>query len=126
MSLDVKGKNVKLWIQKRPYRDGGTWNDYSIGVSKRNQDGTYTNGYIKVRFGKDLIVPADIPNGTNMDFEGYIALDAYKGKDGNMVKKDMIIITKVAFTDLKNDMTASSDYDDIGDSFSEAEDDIPF
>ena len=30
---------------------------YSMGLSKKKQDGTYENGYINVKFKKDVVVP---------------------------------------------------------------------
>lgn len=131
MSLDVTGKNVRLWKNERSSKNGRTWNDYSIGVSKKKQSGGYVNGYIKVKFGRDVVVPDEIPNGAKMDFEGYISLDVYEDRNGQEVKKDMIMITRASFHDLYGDddsrgnYTSTSDYGDI-DSFEQAEDDIPF
>lgn len=128
MSVDVTGKNVKLWINERPSRNGGTWPDYSIGISKRKQNGGYVNGYIKVRFGRDVVVPRELPNGASMDFSGYITLDVYTSKDGQEVKKDMIMITSAKFHDVYGDdsgYSSTADYGDV-DSFEQADDDIPF
>lgn len=134
MSINVTGKSVKLWKKERPTRDGGTWNDYSVSVSKKDKDtGEYVNAYIKVRFGRDVVVPNEIPNGASMNFEGYLTPDIYNDKNGNLVKRDMIMITEVSFHDLYgsdhagvNYSSATDAYDDIADSFSQAEDDIPF
>lgn len=120
MSIDVSGKNVRLWRSDRETRDGRTWSDYSVGISKKNQDGGYARGYIKVRFGRDIELPERVENGTNIDFEGYITLDTYRDRSGNEVKKDMIMITAVKFNDLPQEAP------DYGDSFSQAEEDIPF
>ena len=121
--INVKGESVKLWVNPREGRNGNTWNDYSVGISSKRQDGGYDNASIKVKFSSKLNVPKDIPNGTMIDFAGFVKPDIYKDRNGNEVKRDMYMITQVKFHDLYENNGPT--YDDI-DSFSEAEDDIPF
>ena len=55
--------NIECEKEKMIFRnekDGKTY--YSIGLSKKNQDGTYTSGYITCRFPKD----ANIENKTKI------------------------------------------------------------
>ena len=118
MSIDVTGKNVKLWKNERQGNNGNHWFEYSIGVSKKNKYGKYTNGYVRVKFGRDVVDPSEVPNGSNMNFSGYLTLDVYTNKQGEEVKRDMIMITEASFPDLA--------LDDIPDSFAQADDDIPF
>lgn len=113
--MDVKGKS-KVWANEHQKRDGGVWYDYNISISKKKQDGTYTNAYMRAFFTKDANAPEPIPNGSWMEFEGYLSVDEYESK-GMLVKKPMIMVTKAVFPDLKAD---------VPDSFSQAEDDIPF
>lgn len=119
--MDVTGNNVKLWKNEHAKQDGSKWFDYSVGVSKKKQDGSYVNTYMKVKFGRDIFVPDELPNGTQVDFEGYLTVDHYTGREGE-VKKPMIMITSAKFHDLPD--TKRDGYD--ADGFSEAMDDIPF
>ena len=125
MSIDVSGKNVKLWKNERQSRNGGTWFDYSIGIFKKAQDGKYVNAYVKCKFSSKLSVPNELPNGASMDFEGFLTPDVYKDRNGQEVKRDMIMITQVKFHDVYGDDGGYDTYDGV-DSFSQAEDDIPF
>lgn len=47
-------------VTDKPYmvfrKDGQYGAMYSIGISKKNQDGSYTNGYLPVRFRKGVIL----------------------------------------------------------------------
>ena len=55
--------NIECEKEKMIFRnekDGKAY--YSIGLSKKNQDGTYTSGYMPCRFPKD----ANIPNKTEL------------------------------------------------------------
>ena len=115
MSIDVTGKSVKLWVNNVQTKDGRSFNSYNVGISKKNSDGSYTNMYLKTKFGKDAYVPKDIPNGAQMDFEGFLTVDAYTDRSGNEVKNPALFVTKVIFHDM---------YDTQG--FAEAEMDIPF
>ena len=115
MSVDVSGKNVKLWISHNKTRDGREFSTYSIGISKKNQDASYTNMYLRVKFGRDVCIPRELPNGAQMDFEGFMTVDAYTDRSGNEVKSPALFITSAIFHDI---------YDTEG--FSEAEEDIPF
>ena len=124
MSINVSGKNEKLWKNERQSRNGGTWFDYSIGTSRKNPDGNYVNSYMKIKFSSKLTVPKDLPNGAQMDFEGFLTPDVYRDRNGQEVKRTMIMITKVNFHDVYGN-DSYDEYADI-DSFSQAEDDIPF
>lgn len=114
MSIDVSAKNVKLWKNEHEGRKG-TWYSYSISASKRMQDGSYKNKGMKV-FTKNGI-PAEVPNGAMCDIEGFITLDVWDGRDGE-VSNIAIYATEIKFHDHE-----SQDY---GDNFAQAEEDIPF
>lgn len=114
MGIDVKGKNCKLWIKEREGRNGA-WKTYSVSVSRKDQSGQYINSYQDVSFTKNVDV-SDIPNGTVFDFEGWLTPKTFKDRDGNEVRRTIIMINKASF-ELS---------DGYGDSFAEAEGDIPF
>lgn len=95
--MNVSGENAKLWINERTRADGSTWNDYSIGVSKKKEDGTYTSKYMKVRFAKSVNVPQGLPNGVSVDYNGFLTVDEYTDRDGNEVKNLMAMITEASF-----------------------------
>ena len=114
MSINVEAKNVKLWKNEHEGRKG-TWYTYSISVSKKMKDGSYKNKSMKVYPNGGL--PKDLPNGATCDIEGFLTLDIWEGRDGE-VANPMIFANTIKFRDYE-----SQEY---GDSFAEAEEDIPF
>ena len=114
--MDISGQNAKLWITEHKKRDGGTWNDYSIGINKKKQDGSYTNMYLRVKFGRDVDVPENLPNGTKINYEGFMSIDEYEDRDGAPIKKFMGVLTKVDFID----------FAEPADGYSYVEEPIPF
>ena len=50
--MNINNENAVM-IFKREY-EGNTF--YSIGLRKKNQDGTYTNGYMPCQFKKDVAI----------------------------------------------------------------------
>ena len=120
MSIDVTGKNCKLWIKEHEGRDNRKWNSYSIGVSKKDMSGTYINAYQDVTFTRNVDV-SNIPNGTLFDFEGWMSAKTRKDKDGNSRNYPVITINKANF---RYDPKASAE--SYQDSFESLEEDIPF
>ena len=125
MSINISGKNEKLWKNERQSRNGGTWFDYSISVSKKGQDGNYVNAYMKVKFSSKLTIPNELPNGAQMDFEGFLTPDVYTDRNGQEVKRTMIMVTNVKFHDIYGDDNTDDVYNDVDD-MAQAADDIPF
>lgn len=116
--MDVSGNKAKVWVNEHQKRDGGKWYDYNVGIGKKKQDGTYVNMYIRVKFAKELGLPDDIPNGTMMEnYEGYMTIDDYTTRDGEVVKRPLVIITKADFPELDAD---------IPDSYEQLDEDILF
>lgn len=109
--MDVSEKRAKIW-RKDIEGKNGTFYRYSVSVSRKTQDGKYVNAYIPVVFSKKSDAPEKIENGAVCSFEGFISVDTYKDKDGVERNTPQIVIMSVKF--------------DGEDSFSEAEDDIPF
>lgn len=122
--MDVRGEGVRVWVNERQRKDGGTWSDYSIGISKKRQDDTYATAYVKCRFTKDVRLPDVFPNGMKMDYEGFLSVDEYTDKDGKEVKRPMIVVTKADFETALPDRSKFADVET--DSFNAAEEDIPF
>lgn len=122
--MDVKGENTRVWVNERQRRDGGKWFDYSIGVSKKKEDDSYATVYMKVRFTKDVVLPEPVPNGIKMDYSGFLSVDEYTDKDGNAVKRPMVVINRAQFDTALPDRSKYAD--EKADSFTAAEDDIPF
>lgn len=122
--MDVKGENTRVWVNEREKRDGGKWFDYSVGISKKREDGEYSTFYMKARFTRDVVLPDPVPNGIKMDYEGFLSVDEYTDKDGNTVKKPMLVVTHAEFEAVTP--TRPKETEEPADSFSAAEDDIPF
>lgn len=116
--MDVSGSKAKVWVNEHQKRDGGKWYDYNVGIGKKKQDGSYVNMYIRVKFAKELELPEDIPNGTMMEnYEGYMTIDDYTSREGETVKRPLVIITKANFPELDAD---------IPDSYEQLDEDMPF
>ena len=115
--MDVSDKNAKLWVNEHKKRDGGKWYDYSLGASRKLMEGGWANISIKAKFSKDVAVPEPLANGTKISYEGFMTVDIYEDRDGNEVRKPMIMITKASFPELE---------DIPVDSFASMEEDIPF
>ena len=118
--MDISAKGIKLW-RKDIEGKNGTFYRYSVGVSSKNQDDTYTNAYIDVMFSKKSGAPEKIPNGAICDIEGFMSAKSYKDKEGKAVNVPQIVVMSATFKDLEEDRLAEAE-----DSFEEAEDDIPF
>lgn len=119
--MDVSGKDTRVWVNERQRRDGGKWNDYSIGISKKKENDEYVTVYMKVRFTKDVVLPQPMPNGIKMDYEGFMSVDSYPDKDGNEVKRPLVVVNQAQF-----DTALPARSGEDADSFKAAEDDIPF
>ena len=112
--MDVTAKRAKLW-RKDIEGKNGTFHRYTVGISRKTQDGKFVNAYMPVTFSKRADAPDEIPNGALCDFEGFMSVDSYKDRDGNARNTPQIVIMSVEFDDPT-----------IGTSFEEAESDIPF
>lgn len=118
MSINIEAKNVRLWKNEHEGRKG-TFFTYSISVSKKMKDGSYKNKGMKV-YPKDGL-PNDIPNGSTVDIEGFLTLDIFQGRDGE-VMNPMIYANKIVF----RDMDTPSQEDGYMDSYESLAEDIPF
>lgn len=113
--MDVIAKRAKLW-RKDIEGKNGIFHKYTVGITRKTQDGKYVNAYIPVVFSKRAEAPDEIPNGTLCDFEGFMSVESYTDRDGNARNTPQIVIMSIEFDDPT-----------IGvDSFEQASDDIPF
>ena len=118
MSVDVRGNNCKLWIKEREGRDGDKWYSYSIGVSKKDLNGSYINAYQDVAFTRNAGLTSDIKNGTTFDFEGWMSVKVYKDREGKEVRKPVITINKTNLDNIADE--------ELPDSFDQLDEDVPF
>lgn len=124
--MNVNGENTRLWINERQGQNGSKWNDYSVSISKKLEDGNYINTYMKVRFSKAVKIPEQLENGTEMDFGGFLTVDNYTDRDGKEVKRPMVMITEASFNNQKLASPTEKYSQEHLAGFSAAEDDIPF
>lgn len=116
--MDVKGKGVRVW-RKDIEGKNGTFYLYSVSVSNKKEDGSYTNKYMPIKFAKNANMPEKISNGAKCDFSGFLSVDERPDKDGNKVTEFVIVAMSASLTD-------GGDPTEGVDSFAEAETDIPF
>ena len=112
--MDVSAKKAKLW-RKDIQGKNGTFHKYTVGISKKTQDGKFVNAYMPVVFSRKAEAPDEIPNGALCDFEGFMSVESYTDRDGNARNTPQIVIMSVEFDDPT-----------IGTSFEEAESELPF
>lgn len=108
--MEVRADKAKIWRKDYQTKDGKEFYRYSVGVSKKNEDGTYVNAYMPVKFSKKSGAPERIENGTVCSIEGFMSVESYTDKEGNTRNNPMIIVMSAEF--------------DTG--FEEAEEDISF
>ena len=112
--MEVSAKRAKLW-RKDIQGKNGVFHKYTVGISKKTQDGKFVNAYMPVVFSRKAEAPDEIPNGAMCDFEGFMSVESYTDRDGNARNTPQIVIMSVEFDDPT-----------IGTSFEEAESEIPF
>ena len=112
--MEVSAKKAKIW-RKDIEGKNGTFHKYTVGISKKTQDGKFVNAYMPVVFSRKAEAPDEIPNGALCDFEGFMSVESYTDRDGNARNTPQIVIMSVEFDDPT-----------IGTSFEEAESDLPF
>lgn len=124
MALDIKGKNVKLWVNEHDGRNGGKFYTYAVSVSRKGADGNYVNKSVRLVAGRDVTIPDGLISGTSVDFEGFLTLNLYTDKDGVDRSDISIFATSIHFNDFEYGGTEQLAMAE--DSFANVEDDIPF
>ena len=113
--MEVSARKAKIW--RKDYEGkNGTFYRYSVSVSKKNEEGRYVNAYIPVVFSRRSNAPDVISNGALCDFSGFMSVESYTDREGNVRNNPQIVIMKVDFEDATEGV----------DSFEEAEGDFPF
>lgn len=116
--MDVTARNARIW--RRDFEGkNGTFYRYTVGISKKMEDGSYLTAYMPIKFTKNANMPEKIENGAKCDFGGFLSVDTYKDREGNEVKQITVIAMTARLTD-------GGDPSEDVDSFESAEDDIPF
>lgn len=91
---------------------------YSTTLSKKNQDGSYTNAYIGVAFKKGV----DIPNKTKINItDGFLTFDQYE-KEGKIITNLKIFVKDYENVGANSTKTVSKNQN----SFDDSNSDIPF
>ncbi len=112
--MDVSEKKAKIWRNDYEGKNG-TFHRYKVGVSKKNDDGSFVNAYIPIRFTKRSGAPEKIENGALCSFSGFMSVESYKDKDGKEHNAPIIIAMEVMF-----------EGDQDADNFTQADVEIPF
>lgn len=131
MGINVKGENSKLWIAEHKRQDGGHWNTYSVSVSKKNKDNSYTATYVKVKFTKELeaSLPPMLKNGELFNFAGFMTCEAYTDKMGVDIKVPVIMIQEAVFPEAAYDATIDENLTippDLTDTYAVVDEELPF
>jgi hypothetical protein len=120
IKITTDSRGIKVW---RFERDNGKAS-YAVQISKREGDG-WINHYQPVRFRQGI----DVPNGTLIHIKNaFPTLDTWT-KDGQEFKREVWQIMEFSSETMNDAQTSPQmqmDVDDLPDSFSAAEDDIPF
>lgn len=83
---------------------------YSTTLSKKNQDGSYTNAYVAVAFKKGV----DIPNKTKINIKnGFLTFDQYQ-KEGKTITNLKIFVTEYEGAGATQAKMASKTQDEFG------------
>ncbi|MCQ2087666.1 MAG: hypothetical protein MJZ37_06330 [Bacilli bacterium] len=113
--MNITGK-AKVWVSERQ-GSTGTFKSYSVGVSKKKEDGSYVNGYMPARFKKGV----ELENGTNIDIKnGFVTLEVYNNKESKEVKTPSLMI--IEFETEGTPVNVEPNWD----SFNVGGDDLPF
>ena len=109
--MDVIEKKARIWRKEYEGKNGPFYR-YSVSISRKNDDNTYTNAYLPIRFTKRSGAPEVIENGASCSIEGFMSVETYKDREGKEHNTPQIIVMSYKSADT--------------DSFAEAEVDIPF
>ena len=123
--MNVTGEREKLWVNHHEREDGSVWNDYAVSVSSKNKDGSYKNVSVKMQFAKSVQLPEVVHNGSLITYKGFMTVDSYKDRNGNEVKRPMVMAMEATIEGEKKPVPS---YDDVAEDygFEMADDEIPF
>ena len=98
--MELKGQ-ITLFLNNKK---GGRY--YQTSISKKEEDGKYTNFYVDCIFAKELQAdfnPSEIRSNVTMvklDVEGFWSASKYTTKEGIQKVKPIIVIQKAVFNKL--------------------------
>ena len=122
MQINVEAEDVKLWVNPHERNDGSIWYTYSISTSSKDKEtGEYTNKSLEVRMTKDVQLPDDLVNGETVTIRGSLSNRSFPGRDGEKRTEHMLWAHEIEFNRQKPLPKGVP-----ADSFSAAEDEIPF
>ena len=114
-------KPVQVWRY-----DGNGFPQYSIGISKKDDDGKYIREYQQIVFRKGV----ELQNNERIYiFDAFPKLNTWRAKDGSIGKRVVWQILDFSYATDRPETEAPTyqeSYDDVPDSFAAAEDDVPF
>lgn len=120
--INVDAENTRLWVNAHERPDGSRWYTYNISSSSKNEAGDYVNKSLKVKMTKDVKLPEDLANGETADIRGFLSNETFMDKNGEKRIEHIFVAKEVDFPNRR----APQKPQEPADSFSAAEDDIPF
>ena len=124
MNFDVMAEGVKLWVNEHKRNDGSVWKSYSTTVSSKDKEtGEYINKPLKIKLTRSVELPEDIENGKTVTIKGSLSNERFTDREGQERVELLLWAHEITF-----DYAAATHQPDpaAADSFSTAEDDIPF
>ena len=77
LRITTDGKPVTVYRQDKTANSGTTYQQYSLGVSSKDKDGNWVNGFIDCQFKKGV----DIPNKSKINIKNaFYTVSEYNGK----------------------------------------------
>lgn len=119
--MNVNEKNARIWRRDIQTKDGREFYKYTVGISSKKQDGSFTRAYLDIKFSKKAGAPSKIENGAKCDFEGFMTVESYTDKDGKEHSRPVIMVMKANFEDLQDNDPA-----DMGGGFEQVDEPMPF
>ena len=123
---------IKITTDDRPVNvwryDGNGFPQYSIGISKRGDDGQWIREYQQIVFRKGI----ELENNESIFiYDAFPKLQTWRAKDGSIGKRVVWQILDFQYADSKRpaarqEPAYQESYEDVPDSFAAAEDDVPF
>lgn len=126
--INLTMKDQMIWVNEHETKKGDKFTTYAISVSKRSEDGMYTNKSVKVRFKKNHDVSC-LKSGDLIDVDdAFLTLDTFRDRNGNEVKEVVIQVMDWRMVGgMDNfDKDTRTKEEVVNDVFSELEDEIPF
>ena len=113
--MEVKATNAKIWRKDYEGKNGEFYR-YSVSISKKVED-KWVSAYLPIMFSKKSGAPQKIENGATCNFSGFLSVDSYTDREGKTRTAPMIVAMNVSF---------DNEPEDMGDSYEQLEEDIPF